>query len=122
MTPEQAARKRYSKAHSVMPGDRTFETIEEASEHYGRSSGLIRMRLHRSWTVNEAFGLAKRPPSKHLRPVVCLDTGEVFPSAAEAGHSKGCDPSSIGKVCRGQKESVRGLRWAFLNEDDVKTL
>ena len=69
--------------------------------------------------MNQAFDLAIRPPSKSLRPVVCLDTGEVFPSATEAAQSKGCDPSGIGKVCKGRKEHIRGLRWAFLNEDDV---
>ena len=119
VTPEQAAKKEYSKAHRVELEGRTFETLVEASDHYKISSDLVRMRLHRRWTLNQAFGLSKRPPSKSLRPVVCLDTGEVFPSATEAAQSKGCDPSGIGKVCRGHKEHIRGLRWAFLNEDDV---
>lgn len=61
------------------------------------------------------------------KPVVCLDTGEVFASAADAERVAGCSRGTVGMVCRGaitksyrdgewrsyQCKTAGGLRWAF---------
>lgn len=47
------------------------------------------------------------------KPVKCLDTGEVFPSASEAARHKGCSQSNITKVILGKRNKAGGLKWAY---------
>ena len=62
------------------------------------------------------------------KKVICLDTGEVYQSCAEAGRCNGIHPTSIAQVCRGcsnksfregewkqyQHKTAGGKRWAFI--------
>ena len=45
--------------------------------------------------------------------VVCLDTGHVYASAREAAAGTGCRRGGISAVCRGEKKTHHGLRWAY---------
>jgi len=54
----------------------------------------------------------------NARAVICLDTGEVFGSVAEAAKAYGKNPrgSTISRVCRGAAKTYLGKRWAYLGE------
>ena len=43
-----------------------------------------------------------------------LDTGEVFPSAAEAAESVGRGPQSVMQACR-RKAKCAGVRWEYID-------
>lgn len=51
------------------------------------------------------------------RPVLCVDTGEVFESTADAGRAKGINCMHIAGCCRGDygRKSAGGLRWKWAN-------
>lgn len=50
------------------------------------------------------------------RPVICLDTGEWFPSITAAAKSINTRPEDILKVCKYHRNSTKGLRWAYAEE------
>lgn len=65
--------------------------------------------LHRCRVLGGGGGRAKRP-------VVCLDTGEWFPSMTAAGKATGTPAHYILKVCKHQRNSTQGRRWAYAEE------
>lgn len=50
------------------------------------------------------------------KSVLCIDTGEVFESIRQAAKAKSSSDTSIRKCCRGERDSIGGLRWKFVNE------
>lgn len=42
---------------------------------------------------------------------ICVETGEVFPSMAEAGRLKGVDKASIQRVLSGKQKTAGGFHW-----------
>ena len=57
---------------------------------------------------------AKGASNPMARAVVCLDTGEVFATAVEAGAAKGVKShGNINKVCKGVANKAGGFRWAY---------
>lgn len=53
---------------------------------------------------------------KRLKPVICLDTGKIYPSTSEAARDTGSDPSNIKKVCDGKYKTTNKLRWKYYEE------
>lgn len=47
------------------------------------------------------------------KPVICLETGEIFNSIKEVGIKKKLDSYNIGAVCIGKRDSFHGFHWAF---------
>jgi len=54
----------------------------------------------------------------NARAVICLDTGVVYGSVAEAAMAHGKNPrgSTISRVCRGLAKTYLGKRWAYVEE------
>lgn len=63
-------------------------------------------------------GKAKIRKAGHYNPVQDVDSGVVYNTAAQAGKELNIDPSSILKVCKGQKEIVKGHKFIFYLEDN----
>jgi hypothetical protein len=53
---------------------------------------------------------------KSSKPVVCVDTGAVFPSACEASRQTGVEQASISRSCR-KGCRAGGFHWNFLGRD-----
>ena len=51
---------------------------------------------------------------RRVRPVLCVETGERFPSIIAASKATSMDSSSIAKNAKGKKPSVRGMHWKYL--------
>jgi hypothetical protein len=47
------------------------------------------------------------------RPVICLDTGEVFPSAKAAAERFGCDSTGVTMCCSGTRKSHKNLHFNY---------
>lgn len=58
------------------------------------------------------LGILKRTgPSK--KPVICLNTGQEFPSVRAAAIFIGVDESNVSRACTGALKTIRGLRFSF---------
>jgi hypothetical protein len=53
--------------------------------------------------------------------VLCIDTGEIFCSAIEAGKRYNTHPSNISHVCQGKGKTAKGLRFRYINQNDKET-
>lgn len=51
------------------------------------------------------------------KPVVCIDTGTVYPSLTEAAKNTGARLEKILACCKGKRKSTHGLRWAYAEEE-----
>lgn len=54
--------------------------------------------------------------TKGNKSVVCLTTREVFVSGLDASLKCNVSRSEISRCCRGQKTTVKGMRFCFLND------
>ena len=50
------------------------------------------------------------------KKIKCLNTGEIFISAGEAGRNLNVDISGIIKCCKGKKESAKGYKFEYYKE------
>lgn len=50
------------------------------------------------------------------RPVVCMDTLQVFPSISEAARAVGGCNQDIVKCCQGKRYTHKGVRWKYAEE------
>lgn len=58
------------------------------------------------------------PSNKNLIPVICVETGEVFDCATEAGKSIGLlNGGRILQVCYGNRHTTCGYHWKFLENN-----
>lgn len=55
------------------------------------------------------------------KPVICIETNELFFSMQLAGAAKNCDPASIGRVCKGKRlKTCGGYHWRFATQEDIE--
>ena len=54
--------------------------------------------------------------SKKSRPIICIETGEVFNKISDACIDNNLDVSDILKVCNKDRKSSGGYHWAFLED------
>jgi hypothetical protein len=47
----------------------------------------------------------------------CIDTGEIFETAKDAGDSIGAAATNIVRCCRGKARSVKGFHWRYYTEE-----
>ena len=66
-------------------------------------------RKHSSYILNNESGKPKRP-------VICLDTGVMYPSVAEAARAVSGFKQNITRCCQGKRNTTQGLRWAYAEE------
>lgn len=53
--------------------------------------------------------------SKAPKPVLCIETGIVYPSSRAAGKMFGCSGNHIWEVCNNQRKSAYGYKWRFVD-------
>ena len=51
--------------------------------------------------------------NKVVRPVRCVETGEIFPDAAKAAQKLGLKRNHINDCCRGKRNKHGGLHWEY---------
>ena len=52
----------------------------------------------------------------NCKPVLCIDTGEVFASVLDASEYFGLCPTNIGQVCNGKTKTAGGKKFCFVSE------
>ena len=53
--------------------------------------------------------------SKRCKPVICIDTGEVFTSATDAAEKAGVHFTMISAVCLGKVRTCKGKHYCYLS-------
>lgn len=64
------------------------------------------------WKENVTRAIIKRC----AKPIICNETGEKFESISAAAEHYKIKPIQISRVCRGERYSVHGLSFSFINE------
>lgn len=52
--------------------------------------------------------------SRHCKPIICLETGEVFTSVTDAAESIGCGANNLSSHLTGKKKSIKGKHFCYL--------
>ena len=67
---------------------------------------------------NNNYGTKNERASVSLgKPVVCIETGEVFHSARAAARATGANQAVISRVCRHKLNTAGGYHWKFYEEE-----
>ena len=53
--------------------------------------------------------------SGHCKPVICLETGDVFSSVTDAAEAIGCAPNNLSTHLTGKLRSVKGKHFCYLS-------
>lgn len=53
------------------------------------------------------------------KPVVCIETNELFWSMGEAGRNKKCSDATICKACKGIKKTCGGYHWRYATQEEI---
>ena len=77
-----------------------------------REAVSLQMREYLSHPENRAFVES----DSHAKPVICVETGEWFPSQQAAERATGF--CSIHKVCRGQRSVCGGYHWRYADPSE----
>jgi len=77
--------------------------VQKPKSYFGSATGI------------DVKGRKANGPRKLSRPVICLDTGESFPSASEAARHFNVCKSSLIELCLGKngRRAVGGLKFAY---------
>lgn len=71
---------------------------------------------------NLNYGTARERTTKKIsKPVLCVETGVIFPSSVEAALHSGVHRSNINNCCLGKRKTSCGLHWQFAeNNENIK--
>jgi len=92
---------RFGKKHS----EETKQTMREAKA--GENHPMFGKKLS-----NETKQKMREASTR--KPVLCLETGVVYPSGREAARSLGLIQSSVSRCCKGQSQTCGGYHLTFL--------
>ncbi len=53
--------------------------------------------------------------SRHCKPVICLETGEVFSSVTDAAEAIGCAPNNLSIHLTGKLRTIKGKHFCYLS-------
>lgn len=131
MNPEKGYNKLHGEQHRPVycfETGETFSSIHDAARSTGLKRHMIKAACigeiaatgKRHWCFADEKESAiidwNRKTAPDNKPVVNLDTGEIYSSCGEAGKAVGVHPMGIRGVCLHQKHRkyAAGFRWAFL--------
>ena len=105
-----------------VPTQETREKIKKKLTGTHRSEE-VRLKLsiaHTGKHLSEEHKTKIRLACKNVngKAVVCLTTGDVFPSASYAARQTGISRSGITACCRGETPSCRRMVWAYVERGD----
>ena len=89
--------------------------------HSGENNGMYgKHHTEKAKELNRQAHLGAK--NKNSKPVVCVETGEIFASQGEAGRAKHCDSTTINKCCNGVKKTAGGYHWRYATLEEIENL
>lgn len=86
--------------------------LSEWCEIFGISQVTVQSRLRYGWDIVDAI----TTPVPKRRIILCIETGETFRFASEAGKKYGVSASSISMAASGRTKSSCGFHWKYIDE------
>lgn len=78
--------------------------------------------VHKSYPSKRSTNHApQKPREKVMRKVICLDTGEEFPSIAQASRTYGVSSTAVCNCVKGKTNTASGLHWKYKDEEYHKS-
>jgi hypothetical protein len=71
------------------------------------------VKIQNASEITNAQGM---PRNRNAKPVICLDTGEVFASARDAAESAGAHPSTMSWALTERQNTCKGKRYCYLSK------
>lgn len=100
-------KKEYYKTHTA------FWKGKELPRNF-REKGVESARIRNTGRKREKHSiLMTGSGNPRAKKVMCIDTGEVFGCAKEAGEKYGVTNSTILKTCKGKQKTTAGKQWCF---------
>lgn len=88
-------------------GRKSEETKWKMSEVKKGNTAMCGIKLSEEWKKH----LSEAQP--HKKRVICIDTGEVYESFADAARRTGLNRSKIVSVCTGNRKTTGGLKFRY---------
>ena len=85
-----------------------YSNIELCDRKYNLSYGTRTQRA----VISHSKVMKNNP--KISKRVICIETGEVFPSTKEVYRLKGISQGNVASCCRGERKIANGLHWKYL--------
>lgn len=87
-------------------------------DHSGEKNGMFgRRHTEEAKELNRQAHLGAK--NKNSKPVVCVETGEIFASQGEVKRLTGVNDTSVNKCCRGVKKTAGGYHWRYATEEEI---
>lgn len=84
--------------------------------HNKKVKNIISKKTKKQW-LNEEYRKKMKTIVKYknnrFSKVICLETGEIFFSIAEAGRKYNLQPQNISKCCRNERNKCGNLHWRY---------
>lgn len=78
--------------------------------------------VHKSYPSRKITNHApQKPREKVMRKIICLDTGEEFPSIAQASRTYGVSSTAVCNCAKGKTNTASGLHWKYKDEEYHKS-
>lgn len=91
------------------------------ANHSGAFNGMF--GKHQTEEAKEKNRIAHMGKNnKTSKPVVCVETGEIFASMGEAGRCKNCNDTTINKCCKGVKKTAGGFHWRYATDEEIQAI
>ena len=107
--------KRYWTEHPRPKGiPRSEETKRKMSESNKGRKGTMTGKHHKQ----ESIEMIR---AKNSKPVICVETGEIFPSARAVAEKYGGTYTTISQVCNHhpKHKTAYGYHWEFVNKEEI---
>lgn len=115
-TSEEARRKISASLKGKAPWNKglTKETDERIRNAKPSSTCYKKGHLNSPEIMQRAHEASRGENSKVAKKVICVETGEVFVSGADAARKYNCSPANISQCLHGAAKTAVGLHWKFL--------
>jgi group I intron endonuclease len=82
-------------------------------------SGIPKSKEHRKKLAEAKKKYHQENDHIQAKQVKCLTTGEIFKSVAEAAKYFNCKNAHISRVCRGERNHYKQLKFEYINRNDT---
>lgn len=112
----EETRAKLSRAHSTPEARARLAKVHEklrGRKHTEEAKHLMSERLRARWAAPDREERAQQIRERMSKPVRCIDTGDVYPSAAQAAKATGASKSGVCVTCQGKRKKTNGLRFEY---------
>lgn len=102
MPKSEETRRKISEANKGRP-----HTPEEKAQ-------LSKALKGRGFTEEHKKRIGEANKTNHVKPILCVETGQIFKSLKEAGKYFNTDSSNIGHACKGRQEKAKGFHFTYI--------